>query len=1257
MSLEFPFCGREKELQELQDAFTERVVKKRGSLQSYLVQGRQGIGKSILVRQFIKTILADKVIAARIPRFGPHNVIEYDCSQRSEAPYSAFMRITKEIQERSRLWRILRRLGMLAIALLPLHDILDDLEKLRNDINSGAKSDDEIRNEENKIFRNYLKMLRRSSNQAPLIIHIENVQWIDDHSLQLLRALVVDDEPIWGMIILEENEVTSPNEQAKEVIRKLSGDNMLTRLPLRTMHKGFEIKILKEVFGPDLFTTSEYEYIFILSEGVPGELAKQVHIWTSIGWLFETGDGWQKTTNFENKIRPPLEKLLDLIITVAQDKEISPREQLLVNNFAREWDIEQDVVASMIDLVLKSYKLGYQIEERLHTGSIGQDAFLAFDEDRNRYIVEYLNYPPDRQDQFVPREVNHPKLLSTKCIIRSDDGVLIVSEFCEGNTLRDTKERADEEHIHGVLKMALQIAEGVHGVHKDKLVHGHLRPESIIRTSDGEFRVAAIDAALFDLAESLSEGDFIRHLAYYSPEQIRGEELTPQSDIYSFGTIMYEMLTGELPYPHHSIQDLKHAIQYDPLPTFENSKPAIPRELRSLLQHCLEKDPQERFENTRELLEGLRSLISHRSQVAPVTTPTERPDQPFRPQLPSRAIRRAGVFAAGAIVLAFLVVAGIRYFKPQPLTPLAGVVLLHPLDQQSSGRATRGDAAPSTLTPEMLRYLIADDLIQSTDWSVVTSREFESLNQDGKYCPQDEIRGTLIRKDLGYEVRLQYRSDAQEYERRVAFNDPVALLTGSLARMTQPVLELRDQQRKASTFTQRWDAFTSFFAGEEAWNRLEVDVALREYQTALDVDPEFVLAKLRLAQVLRFDGQRVTAAELCDSIQPYLSELSHADSLRAEALQARLGGDLRLEINILKQIYETSSTRKEAPYDVAEAYYELCDIKEAIKYYRLALDQDPQFTLAINHLGYCHSHLGEHDQALFRFRQYVELDSTANAYDSWADGLMSAGKLDSAATIKQLGIELRPTTAYLHQSLCYINLLRGKLDSATQNAEQYLDLVAGQPYRVARGKFLRALIAYSQHQDDLALVHCLEGLADFDSADISTRNHDLHWLAGLLYLRLDRPDEARDELAQMEAIIADNQITYKNYWMGLYKYCLHLRACLAARDGDLELLGEQILQFDRRINTKVKNHSSPFDLAFFNTAFAELYLELGVPYYPQAAERLRHALAYNPDYPLAHHLSWRLGELRGDSEQAAARERFSELWRGADEPVRARYGL
>jgi len=334
---------------------------------------------------------------------------------------------------------------------------------------------------------------------------------------------------------------------------------------------------------------------------------------------------------------------------------------------------------------------------------------------------------------------------------------------------------------------------------------------------------------------------------------------------------------------------------------------------------------------------------------------------------------------------------------------------------------------------------------------------------------------------------------------------------------------------------------------------------------------------------------------------------------------------------------------------VAEAYYELCDIKEAIKYYKLALDQDPQFTLALNHLGYCHSHLGEHEQALNRFRQYVKLDSTANAYDSWADGLMSAGKLDSAAAIKQLGIDLRPTTAYLHQSLCYINLLRGKIESAAQNAEQYLNLVAGQPYRVARGKFLRALIAYSRREDDVALAHCL---------DISTRNHDLHWLAGLLYLRLDRPDEARRELAQMETIIADNQITDKNYWMGLYKYCLHLRASLAARDGNLELLAEQILQFDRRIDTKVKDHSSPFDLAFFNTAFAELYLELGDDHYPQAAVRLQRALTYNPDYPLAHHFSWRLGQLRGESDQAAtARERFSELWRGADEPVRTRYGL
>ncbi|MFX0201550.1 MAG: tetratricopeptide repeat protein [Candidatus Hodarchaeota archaeon] len=158
-----------------------------------------------------------------------------------------------------------------------------------------------------------------------------------------------------------------------------------------------------------------------------------------------------------------------------------------------------------------------------------------------------------------------------------------------------------------------------------------------------------------------------------------------------------------------------------------------------------------------------------------------------------------------------------------------------------------------------------------------------------------------------------------------------------------------------------------------------------------------MLAKVRSAQVFLYGGDRLEAQRLIHEVQPHLPALSRLDSMRVEALGARLEGDIFGEISILQDIYNSFPTRKEFAYDVAEALYEICDIDKAKYYYEKALQLDKNFARAHNHLAYCYSHQGQHEQALYHFRKYVELDSTANAFDSMGDGFMAAGKLDSAA--------------------------------------------------------------------------------------------------------------------------------------------------------------------------------------------------------------------------------------------------------------------
>ncbi|MBN1558780.1 protein kinase, partial [candidate division KSB1 bacterium] len=1238
----FDFINRKRELEALQDSFIGHVLRDRGSL-SYLIQGRRGAGKTRLIHEFIAGIESDKRIASRIPKFRSKiHVIEYECKQELTGPYLAFVEISKQIQEQQQTVRILRQAGMLAISLLPIHDMIEDFLKLGNAINSG-ETEEAIRSKETRLFTKYLKTLKNRSRKVPLILYIKNVQWIDDHSLELLHALIDTEKSLWGMIILEQNEMGTVNPNVRAIFNKLIDDGKLFQLTLHSMQKGFETEMLECRFGPQLFTTTEYEHIYTISEGCPGILARYAEEWIRKEWLYPEDDHWCKIAGFENRIKAPQQKLLDLLITLLQDGVISAREHILINNFAEEWGIGADVVAQMTAMLLKAQEMGYIIERRVHSGAIGKDAFLAYDAKMNRYLVEYVNNIETIHQELVPHEVKHPHLLGTKEIKQFKDGVLIVNDYCEGKTLKELKNEAYDSHIKNTLKMAEQVAEGLAELHRNNLVHGHLRPEAIIVSREGDVRLTGLDAD--QLKMHVSHQD-LSSLYYSSPEQINQEKIDARSDIFSFGVLLYELLTGELPFQGKNRGELKQAIRFEAIPPFDYIKSRIPLEIQNLISKCLHKNPQERFQNASHLLREIQELLFK-----------ARESEPHEQELTDNVGSGRHVAAqkkrllVPALVSLFAIVAAVFatylfFFSGKSREKVVETIIIGDFAVEGAGPSSR-------LTADMLKYLITDDLMQASDVVALDEEEFHYL-YPGDNVPKLRVDGAIKFKGLGFNIVLDLiHQDGRVEQSTLSFVDPSALLTSEIAKVTAHILTLLDiAEKKKSTFTTSWDAFESFYEGEKAWDKLESTAAEQKFSQALDIDPDFVLAKLRLASVLQFKGSTSRAQQLVHSIHPHLGELSYVDSLKAEALTARLSGHLRREIDILRIIYNQFSTRKEAPYEVAEAYYTICDIKNAIDFYEKVLYLDENFGRAHNHLAYCYSHLGDHRKALIHFKKYVQLDSTANAYDSLGDGYMAAGALDSAAWAKERGIRLDPQVAYLYGSLCYIQIRQARLQNALSSIEKYLDHSPEMETKSA-GYFRLALTEYTRKDYVEALDLAQEAIALFDSEDIVSRNHELHWLLGLLYLQTGHRDKAEEELSHMQALIDLHNISATNYRMGIYKYARHLQACLAAHDGDMNFLLDIIREFEGPIKDKIKDHGSPFDLAFFHTHFAELLQSAHIAHLERAKTQLESALAYNPNYAMARYQLWRLYENAGQIEKSRQElAHLQLLWDKADADVR-----
>jgi tetratricopeptide (TPR) repeat protein len=324
----------------------------------------------------------------------------------------------------------------------------------------------------------------------------------------------------------------------------------------------------------------------------------------------------------------------------------------------------------------------------------------------------------------------------------------------------------------------------------------------------------------------------------------------------------------------------------------------------------------------------------------------------------------------------------------------------------------------------MFEYLIKDELLQSSDKNILSREEFEFLYPQEK--PELTIKNIISFQNIGFQIQtsaINHRksafmscfSNADNYAFKVF--DPSMLLKDIKLKIARRILKnVGITNLKTSSFTESWDAFRHFYQGEKSWRKLDITRAQSSFEASLHIDSGFVLAKLRLAEVLNYGISKVTSKILVSSVHSHLHLLGEIDSLKAEALTARLSGNQRKAISILREIYDRCPSRKRAAFDVAEAYYRnICEINDATEFYQKCLALDKTFSLAHNHPAYCYSHEGLHEKALWHYKIYLKLDTTANAYDSMGDGYMAAGKLDSAIWAKKKGVEKDPRLPYLYQ--------------------------------------------------------------------------------------------------------------------------------------------------------------------------------------------------------------------------------------------------
>jgi serine/threonine protein kinase len=275
----------------------------------------------------------------------------------------------------------------------------------------------------------------------------------------------------------------------------------------------------------------------------------------------------------------------------------------------------------------------YHILEKLGEGGMGV-VYKARDTKLDRLVA--LKFLPQRvtaseteQARFIQEAkasaaLSHPNICPVHSIEEHEGEIFIVMDYIDGQTLRQ-KMASGQIPLKLAVEIGIQIAEGLGAAHEQGVVHRDVKPENIMIRKDGLVQVMDFGLAkLRGVTRLTKEGSTLGTIGYMSPEQVQGHDVDARTDIFSLGVVLYELVTGELPFKGEREAAITYQIVNVEAPLASSLRPEVSPELDGVIAECLAKDPEERYHFAKEVSRQLKRFKRDSSQPGGEKRSTER---------------------------------------------------------------------------------------------------------------------------------------------------------------------------------------------------------------------------------------------------------------------------------------------------------------------------------------------------------------------------------------------------------------------------------------------------------------------------------------------------------------------------------------------------------------------------------------------------------------------------------------------------------